>query len=71
MHRSGFNDFDLDHELADLKESNNYINGRSPIFVVLLATITIIAVVSKQINKFFINFLFIYHNGLNLCYIEI
>ncbi len=53
VHRSGFNDFDLDHQLADPMESNHYINGRSPLFVIMMAGITLLFVVS---NEIYLNF---------------
>ena len=47
VHRSGFNDFDLDHQLADPMESNHYINARSPSFMVFMASTIILFVFSK------------------------
>lgn len=47
VHRSGFNDFDLDHQLADPMESNHYINARSPSFMIFMMCTTLLFVVSK------------------------
>ena len=46
VHRSGFNDFDLDHQLADPMDSNHYINSRSPMFIVMMGCAVILGVFS-------------------------
>lgn len=58
VHRSGFNDFDLDHQLADPMESNHYINARSPMFVIFLGVITIFCIFSM--NNFLLYFIFVF-----------
>ena len=35
MHGNQWNDFDLDYQLADPMESNHYLQGRIPLFVLL------------------------------------
>lgn len=49
MHSNQWNDFDLDHQLADPMESNHYLQGRSPFFVLLGGCFLLVWVLCKII----------------------